>query len=89
MIKELKKLFFFLFILFFFIICFKYYFSDRNKKNYFRSLTSIDEKILDYSKTLPFLKNDTNEIIEYIEIDNSSKKKSYFFWELIGKENEK
>ena len=40
-------------------------------------------------KTLPFLKNDTNEIIEYIEIDNSSKKKSYFFWELIGKENEK
>ena len=60
----------------------KYYFSDNNKKNSYRSLVNIDKKIEIYSKKLPVLENDTQNIIEYVQQDNSKKKK-YNFWKLL------
>jgi hypothetical protein len=42
----------------------KYYFSDENKKNSYRSLKSINEKILIYSNNLPELEDDTDNIVE-------------------------
>ena len=72
-----------------FIICLflfltgKYYFSDINKKNSYRSLTTIDDKIKTYSKELPVLEDDTINIIEYVEQSNNKKKKKFNFWKLL------
>ena len=85
MFKEIKYLIFILIIsLFIFFVC-KYYFSDENKKKSFRSLNNIDQKIDFYAKGLNILKDDTQNIIEYKKEIETKKKKKYFFWDLINK----
>ena len=66
MLKDIKYLIFLLFISFFIFFTGKYYFSDDNKKNSFRSLNNIDKKIDIYSEKLPVLENDTKDIIQYV-----------------------
>ena len=83
MLKEIKYLIFLLFISFFIFFTGKYYFSDDNKKNSFRSLSDIDKKINIYSEKLPILENDTKNIIEYVEQTNTKKKKKFNFWKLL------
>ncbi len=82
MANEVKYLIYTLIISIFIIISINYYFSDENKKKSFRSLNNINEKINIYSKKLPILENDTQNIIEYVQQDNSKKKK-YNFWKLL------
>ena len=84
MLKEIKYLIFLLLIGFFIFFTGKYYFSDDNKKNSFRSFKQNDEKIINYSKKLIILKNDTSNIIEYVKKTNDKNKKSYNFWNLIN-----
>ena len=84
MLKELKYLFFILVISLFFFLSFKYYFSDNNKKNSYRSFKEADEKIATYSKKLILLNNDTNDVVEYVENRIDKNKKSYNFWQLIN-----
>ena len=86
MFKEIKYLIFISIICLFIFLISRYYFSDTNKKKSFRSLSSIDKKIELYSKKLPVLENDTQNIIEYIKNTQTKKKKKYFFWELINKD---
>mgnify|MGYP005990376483 FL=1 len=83
MLKEIKYLIFLLFISFFIFFTGKYYFSDNNKKNSFRSLSNIDKKIDIYSEKLPILENDTKDIIQYVEKSNKDKKKKCNFWKLL------
>ena len=83
MFKEIKYLLFIFIICLFLFLTGKYYFSDTNKKNSYRSLTSIDDKIKIYSKELPVLEDDTINIIEYVEQSNNKKKKKFNFWKLI------
>ena len=83
MLKEIKYLIFLLFISFFIFFAGKYYFSDDNKKNSFRSLSNIDKKIKIYSEKLPVLENDTKDIIQYVEKSNKDKKKKFNFWKLL------
>ena len=88
MIKELKYLFYILIIFLFILLTLKFYFSDTNIKNSYRSLKEIDNKIITYSQKLILLKNDTSNVIEYVEkyIDNNEK---YFnFWKLIANNGE-
>ena len=87
MFKELKYAFYLLVIFLFIFLTGKFYFSDQNKKNYYRSINSLNKKINVYSSNLPLLKNDTNNIIEYINDVEiyKKKKKKYTFWDLIGK----
>lgn len=85
MIKEIKYLFFTIIIIFFIYFTCRYYFSDSYKKKSYRSLANIDQKIDLYSKNLPILKNDTHNIIEYVKNTETKKKKKYFFWKLIDK----
>ena len=85
MFKEIKYLIFLLFISFFLFFTGKYYFSDDNKKNSFRSLSNIETKIDIYSETLPILENDTKDIIQYVEKSNNNKKKKFNFWKLLDK----
>ena len=79
MLKEIKYLIFLLLIGFFTFFTGKYYFSDDNKKNSFRSLSNIDKKIDIYSEKLPVLENDTKDIIQYVEKSNKDKKKNLIF----------
>tara|TARA_B110000444_G_scaffold236726_1_gene248841 strand:+ start:399 stop:665 length:267 start_codon:yes stop_codon:yes gene_type:complete len=88
MLKELKYLSFLIFILLFFFLSLKYYFSDNNKRNSYRSLKLIDDKIFNYSKNLILLENDTVDIVEYVEKTIEKNKKNYNFWKLIN-DNEK
>ena len=83
MIKELKYLFYISIILIFFFLTLKFYFSDDNKKNSYRSLKQVDEKIINYSKNLFLLKNDTQNVVKYVEMKINKDKKDYNFWELI------
>ena len=83
MLKEIKYLIFLLLISFFIFFTGKYYFSDDNKKNSFRSLSNIDKKIDIYSEKLQLLENDTKDIIQYVEKSNKDKKKKFNFRKLL------
>ena len=83
MVKEIKYFIFVLLILLFLFLTGRYYFSDTNKKNSYRSLSSNNQKIETYSKNLPILEDDTKDIIEYVEKSNNKKKKKFNFWKLL------
>ena len=83
MYKEVKYFIFILLIILFLFLTAKYYFSDTNKKNSYRSLNTIDEKINTFVEKLPVLEDDTRDIIEYVEVSNSKKKKKFNFWKLL------
>jgi len=82
MIKELKSLIYFFSIIFFIFFTLKYYFSDQNEKNLYRSLKNFDQKIENFTEKLPVLEDDTKNIIEYVEQKNTQKKK-FNFWKLL------
>jgi len=83
MLKEIKYLIFIVIIALFIFFTGKYYFSNENIKNSYRSYKNIDQKIKDYSKNLPLLKNDTDNIIEYVKQTDKKKKKKFNFWKLL------
>ena len=83
MLKEIKYLIFVFIICLFIFLTTKYYFSDINKKNSYRSLNSINEKINIYAEKLPVLEDDTKNIIKYVEQSNIKKKKKFKFWKLL------
>ena len=84
MYKEIKYLLFIFVICLFLFLTGRYYFSDINKKNSYRSLNEINQKIMIYSKNLIILEDDTKDIIEYIEESNNQKKKKFNFWKLLN-----
>ena len=83
MLKELKYLLYLFSIFIFFFISLKFYFSDDYQKKFYRSLNNYDNIIKKFSKNLPNLKNDTNNIIEYVDNNMNKSKKKYKFWKLI------
>ena len=86
MIKEIKLLLSLVVIFLFFFFIVQYYFSDSHKKKSFRSLTNFDKKIDKYAQSIPSLKDDTHNIIEFVKNNQTKKKKKYYFWELLGKD---
>ena len=84
MLKELKYLLYLLVITLFFFLSLKYYFSDDNKKNSYRSYKQVGEKITNYSQNIILLKSDTIDIVEYAEKTKDKNKKNYNFWMLIN-----
>tara|TARA_B100000427_G_C15403621_1_gene548817 strand:+ start:216 stop:476 length:261 start_codon:yes stop_codon:yes gene_type:complete len=83
MIKELKYLFFILSIFFFLFFTIKYYFSNNNYKYSYREISIIDKKIELRKNNIIFLKNNTDNIIEFIENRNKKEIKKYSFWDLL------
>ena len=81
--KELKYFFYVVSVLGFLIFIGSYYFSDKNKKNSYRSTKLYENKITNYNKNLITLESDTNEIIEYAENNLNQNKKKYNFWDLL------
>ena len=84
MLKELKYFLFLSVIFLFLFLSLRYYFSDDNKKNSYKSYKEINEKIANYSQKIILLKSDTFNIVEYVEKTINKNKKNYNFWELIN-----
>ena len=84
MFKEIKYLIFILIICLSIFLTGKYYFSDNNKKNSYRSFKQNNEKIQNFSKKLVLLSTDTDDIVEYVEKIINKNKKNYNFWKLIN-----
>ena len=88
MLKKIKKILFLISFPIFIILITKFYFSDKNIKQINKSRSAYSVKVNnDNTQNLPLLKNDTNNIIEFIDdIDvYKKKKKKYTFWDLINK----
>ena len=86
--KELKYFLYIATLFGFIIFIFNFYFSDKNKKKFYRSVNIYDKEMLEYSNNLETLKSDTENIIEYVENTLNKDKKKYKFWELLSS-NEK
>ena len=87
MLKEIKYFIFFLVIILFIFFSFKYYISNDNIKKTFRNLSLIDKSISIYKSELPIISNDTDNVVKYLNNDESSSKKKYSFWDLLKNEN--
>ena len=87
MLKKIKNIFYLASFLIFIVLTTRFYFSDQNIKATNKSRSFYSVKLNNNSQNLPLLKNDTNNIIEYInDIEiYKKKKKKYTFWDLIGK----
>ncbi len=83
MFKEIKYSIFIFIIFLFLFLTGRYYFSDLNKKNSYRSMATVDKRIETFVKKLPVLKDDSKNIIEYVDQSNIKKKKKFNFWELL------
>ena len=83
MLKEVKYFIFFTVIILFIFFSIKFYISDNNKKKTFRNLTLIDDNLNKYETKLPKMFNDTDNIIKYLNNEDSSNKKKYSFWDLL------
>ena len=82
--KELKYFLYVATIIGFIIFVGSYYFSDKNRKNSFRSTKLYDSKITKYNNNLQILESDTDDIIDYVENNLNKDKKKYKFWELLN-----
>ena len=87
MFKEIKYFIFFLVITLFIFFSISHYISDENKKKTFRNLNAIDQSISIYETKLPIIRNDTDNVIKYLNNDDSSNKRKYSFWDLLKNEN--
>ena len=83
MLKELKYFLYTITILGFIFFTANYYFSDENKKKFYRSSKVFDIEVAKYIETLDTLESDTENIIDYVENSIGKDKKKYKFWELI------
>ena len=84
MLKEVKYVVYLLTIFFFTFFVIKFYFSENNikwnNKVILQYQNIFDKKFI----SLPIIKDDTNDIIEYTnEIDDFKNKKQRKFWDLL------
>ena len=70
----------------FFFLIINFYFSEKNKKNVFRSFNQIDNELKNKENKLIVLESNTEDIVEYSNSTSNENKKEYKFWELV-KEN--
>ena len=90
MFKKIKNIFIILTFFTFTFLVTKYYFSQENKILTNKSRTSYSITLDSANDNLPLLKNDTNNIIFYInDLEKFKKKRKKRFWEkLISSKNE-
>ena len=87
MLKKIKNIFYLSSFFIFIILTTRFYFSDQNIRETNKSRSLYAVTLNNNTQNLPLLKNDTNNIIEYINDVEiyKKKKKKYTFWDLIGK----
>jgi len=82
MIKEIKYFIYIFTIILFFFLTIKFYLSETNIKNTYRSINYKDENININNLDLKVLKNNTVDIIEYVD-NQLDDEEEYKFWELL------
>ena len=86
MIKNFISVLIILFIFLFIFFIVSTYISDKNKKKINSNRKNIYSKIEDSLVTLPLLKNNTNDVIEFNSgYENENKKIQRNFWNLFKK----
>ena len=87
MLKKIINIFCLVSFFIFIILITRFYFSDQNIRETNKSRSLYSAKLINNAQNLPLLKNDTDDIIEYIDDIEiyKKKKKKYTFWDLIGK----
>ena len=87
MSRKIKNIFYLGSFFIFIILTTRFYFSDQNIKETQKSRSFYSVELNNNAQNLPLLKNDTNDIIEYLDDVEiyKKKKKKYTFWDLIGK----
>ena len=87
MLKKLKNIFYLGSFFIFIVLITSFYFSDQNIRETNKSRSFYSVELNSNTQNLPLLKNDTSNIIEYIDDIEvyKKKKKKYTFWDLIGK----
>ena len=87
MLKKIINIFCLVSFFIFIILTTRFYFSDQNIRETNKSRSFYAVKLINNAQNLPLLKNDTDDIIEYIDDIEiyKKKKKKYTFWDLIGK----
>ena len=90
MYKKIKNIFFLATFFTFIFFLGKYYFSEKNIIFTNKSRSSYVLKMSNDKNNLPVLKNDTNDVIVYInDLDDFRNKRKKRFWEkLISNKNE-
>ena len=82
MIKEIKYFIYIFTIILFFFLTIKFYLSETNIKNTYRGINYKDENININDFDLKVLKNNTVDIIEYVD-NQLDDEEEYKFWELL------
>ena len=83
--KQILKITYFLAIVFFLLFIFMTYFSTDNKNRIMNNRSNHNKNVNIQISDLPFLKNDTNNIIEYNYEESGEKKiKKRYFWKLLN-----
>ena len=82
MINEIKYFIYIFTIILFFFLTIKFYLSETNIKNTYRSINYKDENININDLDLKVLKNNTVDIIEYVD-NQLDDEEEYKFWELL------
>ena len=87
MLKKIKNIFYLTSFFIFIILITRFYFSDQNIREIKKSRSFYSVKLNNNTHNLPLLKNDTNNIIEYLnDVEIYKKKiKKFTFWDLIDK----
>ncbi len=84
MINKVLSILQFLLIIFFLLFINYYYFSDVNINKIYKNRTNLSLNLSKNADELPLLTNDTNNIIEYQNIDETMEKiKKRSFWNLL------
>jgi hypothetical protein len=87
MLKKFNNIFYLISFLFFLLLVVKYYFSEENISFLDKSRSLYVTSFKNNVKSLPILKNDTNDIIFYTnDLEEFKSKRKKRFWEkLISK----
>ena len=84
MINKVFSILQFLLIIFFIFYISYYYFSDTNIEKIYKNRINLSLNLTKNAGELPLLNNDTNNIIEYQNSDESMEKiKKRSFWNLL------
>ena len=83
--KGVLKVTNFLLLLFFLLFVFIVYFSTGNKNKILKNRSDYPDNVYKKISNLPFLENDTNNVIDY-NYENSEEKKTKkrYFWKLLN-----
>ncbi len=84
MLNKIKSIFFFVIFIGFLIFIIVYYFSDTNKNKINKNRLNLSNKITESINEIPYLKNDTENIINYPDSNSEKGKvKKRYFWNLL------